>query len=88
MRDIWETAQVLARQLWKAPTPIRAMTVTALYVTDSSQSYHQLDLLGGQTARRSQRQEKLESAVDAIREKYGSSAITFGQSQRATDHDE
>ena len=88
MRDIWETAQALARQLWKAPTPIRAMTVTALYVTDSSQSYHQLDLLGGQTARRSQRQEKLESAVDAIREKYGSSAITFGQSQRPTDHDE
>ena len=31
---------------------------------------------------------KLESAVDAIREKYGSSAITFGQSQRPTDHDE
>ena len=88
MRDIWETAQTLARQIWKAPTPIRAMTVTALYVTEDGQAYRQLDLLGQASAKRSERQEKLESAVDAIREKYGSGAITFGQRQRTTDHEE
>lgn len=88
MRDIWETAQELARQIWKAPTPIRAMTVTALYVTEDGQAYRQLDLLGRASAKRSERQEKLESAVDAIREKYGSGAITFGQRQRTTDHEE
>ena len=88
MRDIWETAQELARQIWKAPTPIRAMTVTALYVTEDGQAYRQLDLLGQTSAKRSERQEKLESAVDAIREKYGSGAITFGQRQRTTDHEE
>ena len=88
MRDIWETAQELARQIWKAPTPIRAMTVTALYVTEDGQAYRQMDLLGQASAKRSERQEKLESAVDAIREKYGSGAITFGQRQRATDHEE
>lgn len=88
MRDIWETAQELARQIWKAPTPIRAMTVTALYVTEDGQAYRQLDLLGQASAKRSERQEKLESAVDAIREKYGSGAITFGQRQRTTDHEE
>ena len=88
MRDIWETAQELARQIWKAPTPIRAMTVTALYVTEDGQAYRQMDLLGQASAKRSERQEKLESAVDAIREKYGSGAITFGQRQRTTDHEE
>ena len=88
MRDIWETAQELARQIWKAPAPIRAMTVTALYVTEDGQAYRQMDLLGQASAKRSERQEKLESAVDAIREKYGSGAITFGQRQRTTDHEE
>ena len=88
MRDIWETAQTLARQIWKAPTPIRAMTVTALYVTEDGQAYRQMDLLGQSSAARSEKQEKLESAVDAIREKYGSGAITFGQRQRTTDHEE
>ena len=88
MRDIWETAQELARQIWKAPTPIRAMTVTALYVTEDGQAYRQLDLLGQASAKRSERQEKLESAVEAIREKYGSGAIRFGQTQRHTEHEE
>ena len=88
MRDIWDTAQELARQIWKAPTPIRAMTVTALYVTEDGQAYRQLDLLGQTSAKRSVRQEKLESAVDAIREKYGSGAIHFGQAQRHTEHEE
>ena len=88
MRDIWETAQTLARQIWKAPTPIRAMTVTALYVTEDGQAYRQLDLLGQASAARSERQEKLESAVDAIREKYGSGAITFGQAQHPGEHEE
>ena len=88
MRDIWETAQELARQIWKAPTPIRAMTVTALYVTEDGQAYRQMDMLGQASAKRSERQEKLESAVDAIREKYGSGAIRFGQTQRHTEHEE
>ena len=88
MRDIWETAQELARQIWKAPTPIRAMTVTALYVTEDGQAYRQLDLLGQASTKRSERQEKLESAVDAIREKYGGGAIRFGQAQRHTEHEE
>lgn len=88
MRDIWETAQELARQIWRAPTPIRAMTVTALYVTEDGQAYRQMDLLGQASAKRSERQEKLESAVDAIREKYGSGAIRFGQTQRHTEHEE
>jgi DNA polymerase IV 1 len=81
MRDIHRTAMHLAKQLWKPPTPVRAMTVTALYVTEDGDAFRQLDLLGGAAQERSQRQEKLEGTMDAIRRKYGRGAIAFGDGQ-------
>ena len=79
MRDIFEAAQELTRRIWKAPTPVRLLSVTALYITDSADSYQQLDLLAGDASLRDQRQEQLESAMDAIRGKYGRDAIAFGR---------
>lgn len=79
MRDIFEAAKELTRRIWKAPTPVRLLSVTALYITDSADSYQQLDLLAGDAPLRDQRQEQLESAMDAIRGKYGRDAITFGR---------
>lgn len=81
MRDIHRTAMQLAGQLWKPPTPVRAMTVTALYVTEDGDAFRQLDLLGGAAQERSQRQEKLEGTMDAIRRKFGRGAIAFGDGQ-------
>ena len=78
MRDIYNAALELTQQLWKAPTPIRLLSVTALYITESADSYQQLDLLAGDAPLRDQRQEQLESAMDAIRDKYGKDAIAFG----------
>ena len=83
MRDIHRTAMQLAGQLWKPPTPVRAMTVTALYVTEDGDAFRQLDLLGGAAQERSQRQEKLEDTMDAIRRKYGRGAIAFGDGQES-----
>lgn len=79
MRDIFEAAQELTRRIWKAPTPVRLLSVTALYITDSADSYQQLDLLAGDAPLRDRRQEQLESAMDAIRGKYGRDAIAFGR---------
>ena len=78
MRDIYNAALELTQQFWKAPTPIRLLSVTALYITESADSYQQLDLLAGDAPLRDQRQEQLESAMDAIRGKYGRDAISFG----------
>ena len=78
MKDIAEAAWQLTEQSWHAPDPIRALTVTALYITDSAESYEQVDLLGGTVAQRNEKQEKLEGVLDAIRDKYGKSAISFG----------
>ena len=83
MRDIHRTAMQLAGQLWKPPTPVRTMTVTALYVTEDGDAFRQLDLLGGAAQERSQRQEKLEDTMDAIRRKYGRGAIAFGDGQES-----
>ena len=78
MRDIYEAAAELTQCAWHAPDPIRALTVTALYLTDSDASYEQLDLLGEKVQIKNEKQEKLESAMDTIRGKYGKSAIFLG----------
>ena len=78
MKDIYEAAMDLTKAAWKAPTPIRMLTVTALHITDAAESYQQLDLLGAQQTQRSEKQEKLEQAMDAIRGKFGKDAIAFG----------
>ena len=77
-KDIYRAALELARQAWHAPEPIRALTVTALYLTEERDSYQQLDLLAGDAAKRDEKQERLEQAMDAIRGKYGKEAISFG----------
>ena len=82
MRDIYGAALELTGRIWKAPNPVRLLSVTALYITDSTDSYQQLDLLAGDATARDRRQEQLESAMDAIRGKYGKDAIAFGHREK------
>ena len=87
-KDIYQTALAPARQSWHAPDPIRALTVTALYLTDSADSFQQLDLLDGAAAQREEKQERLEQAMDAIRGKYGKGAISFGNAGKFSGWDD
>ena len=87
-KDIYQTALALARQSWHAPDPIRALTVTALHLTDSADSFQQLDLLDGAAAQREEKQERLEQAMDAIRGKYGKGAISFGNTGKFSGWDD
>ena len=81
MKDIQRAAMELTRSAWRAPTPIRMLTVTALHITESAESFEQLDLLGAGRTVSDARQEKLESAVSAIRDKFGDGSITFGSGE-------
>ena len=81
VRDIYRAAADLARQLWKPPARLRSMTVTALYVTETCSTFQQLDLLDSTAQACGQRQEQLEEAVDTIRQKYGRTAIAFGNGE-------
>ena len=80
MRDIYDTALALTGELWHSGEAIRSLTVTALYITESGDSFQQLDLLGGAKQQKNEKQEKLEDAMAAIRGKYGTGAIHFAQS--------
>ena len=77
IREMTETAMSLTEQLWKPPSPIRALTVTAIHLVEAEDAYEQVDLFSGGTPVR-ERQEKLEAAMDRIRGKYGDRAITYG----------
>ncbi len=79
MKDIYEEALALTKVLWAAPAPIRMLTVTALYITEEAQSYQQMDLLQtGSAKEHNAKREKLEKAMDGIREKFGHGSIAYG----------
>ena len=82
MKEILAAAMDLIDSAWKFPNPIRLISVTAIHLIPWDQAYEQVDLFGGQESRDSQRQEKIERAMDAIREKFGSGAIGYGGTDR------
>ena len=77
-RDIYQAALALIQKAWKTPTPIRMLTVTAIHLAPENEAFEQLDLLSGPAPQRKEKQEKLEGAMDAIRDKFGKNAIAFG----------
>ena len=79
MQELAEQAAALLDTFWKPPSPIRMLTVTAIALTDGDEAYEQTDLLDSAAPRR-ERQERLESAVDRLRGKYGMGAVRFGAS--------
>ena len=78
IRDLTQASMELVGTLWKPPSPIRALTVTAINLMQDGEAYEQVDLFGMNAAPKKERQEKLEAAMDHIRGKYGTGAITFG----------
>ena len=82
MKDIYQAALELTEGAWKAPEPLRMLTVTALSVTPEAEAFEQIDLLGGQEKHRSEKQEKLEDAMSSIRDRFGKGVISFGTPEK------
>ena len=78
MRDLLRTAMELADCIWKPPSPLRLLSVTALSLTDRLETYEQVSLFVPQQSAGEAKLEKLEETVDAIRKKYGGKAIAYG----------
>ena len=76
-REIAGACMALLRQSWQMPHPIRMLTVTALNLVDDGQYSSQMDLFAPAGGEKNGKLEKLEHAVDHIREKYGSAAISY-----------
>ena len=78
MRDLLRTAMELTDCIWKPPSPLRLLSVTALSLTDRLETYEQVSLFVPQQSAGEAKLEKLEETVDAIRKKYGGKAIAYG----------
>jgi DNA polymerase-4 len=84
MRDLTEAAMELVNAVWKPPAPIRMLTVTAINLSPSDESFEQVDLLAPDRGAERERQEKLERAMDHIRGKFGGDSIQFGYTAGGT----
>ncbi len=76
IRELTDTAMELVYELWKPPSPIRALTVTAIHLVQDGDAYEQADLFSPAASK--EKQEKLEGAMEQIRKKFGADAIVFG----------
>ena len=76
--ELLEASMELIDKAWKPGTPVRLLSVTALALTDSLETYEQADLFAPRQPEENARRENLERAVDAIRKKYGGKAISYG----------
>ena len=87
IRDLTNAAMALTEELWIPPAPIRALTVTAIHLSPDGEAYEQANLFDPTAEQRNARQEKLESAMDAIRKKYGGGAIVYGAARPEKEED-
>ena len=76
-RELTRTAMGLAHECWNGTSPVRALTITAIYLVDGEGECWQMDLLTGQEVlREREKLGKLEHCMDRIRAKYGKEAIS------------
>ena len=85
IRDLTDTAMELVYELWRPPSPIRALTVTAIHMVQDSEAYEQVDLFT--PASNKEKQEKLEGAMEQIRKKFGTDSIVFGAARPEKEED-
>ncbi len=75
--DLSRAAMELIEASWKIGSPIRMLTITALKLIPEELAAEQLSLFEEDTSAREKR-ERLEKAVDGIREKYGRGSVLPG----------
>ena len=81
-RELTQAAMELADSCWNMSNPVRALTVTAIYLIPIEEAGAQLDLFSAGLDVKRQRLERLEVAMDAIRAKYGLGAIAPASTPR------
>ena len=74
--EIRAASMEIIRQSWRLSDPIRLLTITAINLTDESES-EQLSLFDTDAESR-EKGESIERTMDDIRKKFGDSAVTFG----------
>ncbi len=81
-RELTQAAMDLADSCWNMANPVRALTVTAIYLIPAKEAGTQLDLFSANQEEKRRRLERLEGAMDVIRAKYGPGAIAPASTPR------
>ncbi|NBI09856.1 DNA polymerase IV [Colidextribacter sp. OB.20] len=81
-RELTQAAAALVDSCWNMSAPVRALTVTAIYLIPAMEASAQLDLFSAGQEEKRRRLERLEGAMDAIRSKYGPGAIAPASAPR------
>lgn len=79
-REIAQAAIALTQQCWNFSNPVRALTVTALYLAPDDQIHIQLDLFTQEASIKHEKLARLENTLDHIRAKYGRNSILCASS--------
>ncbi|MEG0943905.1 MAG: DNA polymerase IV [Angelakisella sp.] len=74
-KDIAQAAIELIQASWSMKAPIRMLSVAGTNLVDADSAVQQLSLFGEVDGPNRVKQEKLETAMDRIRDKYGKGAI-------------
>lgn len=76
-KELADIALNIIKNEWDLKKPIRMITITATNLVDAAKSAEQLSLFSDETPpMKREKQEKLESAIDAVREKFGRTCIS------------
>ena len=87
IRDLTQAAMSLIDSLWTPPAPIRALTLTAIHLVSAGEAFEQVNLFTQNAAPKRERQERLETAMEQIRSKYGGHSIIYGAAQPDKEED-
>lgn len=75
---VYEIAKQLLKELWKDHRPLRLIGISLTNLTRDNNTGYQMSLFGEEPSLTSERDERLDKAVDALRGKYGSNALQRG----------
>ena len=80
-REIIRCVMELIEGCWNWTSPVRAITITAVGLLPEEEAGDQLDLFTPGASEKREKQEKLERAMDQLRDKYGRHVIRFASNQ-------
>ncbi len=76
-KEIYEEILALLYKNWKSTSPVRMFTVTVSNLVKEGEEMQQLSFFK-EEKESNQKQEKLEQAMDDLRNRFGEEAVTFG----------
>ncbi len=78
-KEISQQALELIKASWKLNAPIRTLTITGTNLVPANEHIEQLSFFTDSNSESERKkQEQLETAIDKIREKFGTNSISFG----------